>query len=276
MRAYACRKCHGLTLKHTSECRCGAWNTLRPLRSLDEEATPTPVAAKLAARPRSLRDVPPAEVADRLSTGLPDLDRVLHAQGGVQKGAAVLVSGDPGVGKSTLLLQGLSGIARACAGDVLYVTGEQSEQEIADLAARLGEMPPNLLVMAERDTETIKSMLVSVRPAAFVIDSLQRMRSAKVESKTGSVLQVRHACVTMVEIAKQIRAVAFLVAHITKDGDLAGPKDVEHDVDTVLFFERFNETTRKLHVAKNRFGSEAETATWTMGARGLAPIVVAA
>lgn len=272
--AYACETCHSVTLKHASACpRCKAWNTLRPVRGI-VRALSAIAAASLAGRPRSLRDVKEAEAADRLGTGMPDFDRVLNAKKGAQRGAAILVSGDPGVGKTTLLLQALAGIARnhAALGDVLYVSAEESEEQIAGAASRLGAMPPGLLVMSEKDLDAIVTMVQSVRPVALVVDSLQRVRSGKLDSKTGSVLQVRGACVALVEQAKALRHVLFAVAHITKDGDLAGPKDVEHDVDTVLYFERVSDVVRKLHAAKNRLGSEAETAVFNMTPAGLLPV----
>jgi DNA repair protein RadA/Sms len=199
------------------------------------------------------------------------LDRVLSTAGGAPYGAAVLLGGDPGVGKSTLLIQALAGVALE--GPALYLAAEENADQIGERAARLlGAIPERLFILESKNLEDGIAAVHSTGALAVVVDSISRIRSAHVEGSAGSMLQTRAVVRQLADAVRKTNGVALLVAHITKGGDLAGPKDVEHDVDCVLYFERVSEVVRRLHVAKNRFGSEAETATWNMTARGLRPL----
>lgn len=219
---------------------------------------------------QALADAAEAPKAPRLLTGDAQLDRVLSsAPHGAVCGKSVLLGADSGVGKSTLLLQALVGLSDL--GLVVYVAAEQNGDQIRELAARQygGEIPRSLFLLEEQKAETVAAQLLASKPVAFVIDSLNRMRSNRAVGLPGSVLQTRAIVRTFRGVATSTGACAFMISHITKGGDLAGPKDLEHDVDTVLWFERVSETVRRLHVAKNRYGSEAETGMWNMTERGL-------
>src|SRR5688572_14396568 len=257
---YACTECGYSAGRWFGKCPgCNAFG------SLVEEA-PAAAAATAAARPLlRLVDVD-AEEAKRISTGVPELDRVLG--GGLVPASLVLVGGEPGVGKSTLLLSALGAIS-AAGRRALLVTGEESTAQVSLRAARLGGAEA-VEILAETELEAVCATLERERPVACVIDSVQTLWSSEVGSAPGSVAQVREAAARILRVAKEAGVATILVGHVTKDGSVAGPRVLEHLVDCVLQFEgdRYREH-RVLRAVKNRFGSTNELAVFEMTARGL-------
>jgi DNA repair protein RadA/Sms len=203
----------------------------------------------------------------RLHTGIQEFDRVLG--GGLVQGTLILIGGDPGIGKSTLMLQALHGLADQ-GHKVLYVSGEESIRQIRLRSKRLNTVSPNLLVVSEVEVETILSMIETTRPTVIVIDSIQTMFNGDLTSAPGSVSQVRESTVRLMLMAKRSGIPTFLVGHVTKDGAIAGPKLLEHMVDTVLYFEGdSNHIFRILRAVKNRFGSTNEIGVFEMKDKGL-------
>lgn len=267
---YTCQSCGTTYLKWQGRCTgCDGWNTL-------VEEAPAPVARgqtsnkKTASRAVSAAtpvDEIPADAASRIRTGIGELDRVLG--GGGVPGGVVLVGGDPGVGKSTLLLQALSGVA-ADGRRVLYATGEESAAQTALRARRLGVALSSLLVLAANDLDSLESTVRAEKPAALVVDSVQTFRAEGLQSPAGTVSQLREVTARLVDLAQREQLVAFLVGHVTKEGQLAGPKVLEHLVDTVLSFEgERGHAFRALRVTKNRFGSSTEVGLFEMTADGM-------
>jgi DNA repair protein RadA/Sms len=211
-----------------------------------------------------------AEAEPRLSTGLGELDRVLG--GGVVAGSLVLVGGDPGIGKSTLLLQ-LSKYIAAHDGPVLYVSGEESVRQVRLRADRLASLDDRLFVMSETDLEQVAAALSELAPRLCVIDSIQTVYRPDLDSAPGSVGQVRESAAELMRLAKTLGIPIFIVGHVTKAGDLAGPRVLEHVVDTVLYLEgERHQSFRVLRAAKNRFGSTNEIGVFVMEDRGLAEV----
>ena len=207
------------------------------------------------------------ESEERLLTGIAEFDRVLG--GGIVPGTLVLIGGDPGIGKSTLMLQALYGLAGS-GYKVLYVSGEESIRQMRIRSKRLETVSPELLVAAEVELETILNMVKSVQPAVVVIDSIQTMYNSELTSAPGSVSQVRESTVRLMFMAKRSGIPVFLVGHVTKEGAIAGPKLLEHMVDTVLYFEGDrNHVFRILRAVKNRFGSTNEIGVFEMKGKGL-------
>jgi len=203
----------------------------------------------------------------RLSTGIQEFDRVLG--GGLVPGTLVLIGGDPGIGKSTLMLQALYGLANS-GSKVLYVSGEESVRQIRIRSERLSAVSHDLMIVSEIDIESIISMVKSTRPDVLVIDSIQTMFSSDLTSAPGSVSQVRESAVRIMLMAKKTGIPTFLVGHVTKDGAIAGPRLLEHMVDTVPYFEGDrNHVFRILRTVKNRFGSTNEIGVFEMNERGL-------
>jgi DNA repair protein RadA/Sms len=270
---FECQACGARTPKWVGKCPdCGGWNTVSEVR-----LTPSPVTRPgwgSAAGASSLGVIEPISLAHveggrepRFSSTIGELDRVLG--GGVVEGSAVLVGGDPGIGKSTLLLQVLSGLAQK-GETVLYVTGEESARQIRMRADRLGGPPESLLVLTEIDLEAILASLDKVRPYVAVIDSVQTMASADISGAPGTVSQVREVSARLISWAKGRAIPVFLVGHVTKDGALAGPRVLEHMVDTVLYFEGDRGLPfRILRAVKNRFGSTNEVGVFEMSDKGL-------
>ncbi len=201
---------------------------------------------------------------ERMSSGMPEFDRVLG--GGIVSGSVVLVGGEPGIGKSTLMLQMAAGIDL----DVLYVSGEESVRQIRSRAERLCPSPRKLKVLSETHLNRIVKLIMTHRPALVVIDSIQTMYREEIESAPGSISQVRECAALLMHVAKSLELSVFLVGHVTKDGSLAGPKVLEHIVDTVLQFEGdAHHLFRILRAAKNRFGSTNEIGIFEMQEKGL-------
>ncbi|MDK9716560.1 MAG: DNA repair protein RadA [Trichlorobacter sp.] len=266
---FSCSQCGSQSPKWLGKCPdCGAWN------SMVEEQQPSaaaarsgrPLMAKSVALP--IGEVPPqAEV--RLGCGIGELDRVLG--GGLVPGSLVLIGGDPGIGKSTLLLQAMHHLAAE--GSVLYVSGEESAAQTRLRGERLGVSGRQLLVLAENGLEEIVAQVEKLKPRAVVVDSIQTVWTQALESAPGSVSQVRESAGRLMLLAKGSGIPIFIVGHVTKDGSIAGPRVLEHMVDTVLYFEGDRgHPYRILRAVKNRFGSTNEIGVFEMKSGGLAEV----
>lgn len=262
---YFCADCGGQTSKWQGQCpHCNAWNTLVETIA---ETTSTHRYAALSQTSglQKLSEVEAKEVT-RHPTGIHEFDRVLG--GGLVPGGVVLIGGDPGIGKSTLLLQTLCHIGRQHKG--LYVSGEESAQQIAMRARRLGLDASPLELLAEISLEKILATLQAHRPEVAVIDSIQTLYSEMLQSAPGSVAQVRECSAQLTRLAKQLGITVILVGHVTKEGALAGPRVLEHIVDTVLYFEGDpNSSFRLVRAFKNRFGAVNELGVFAMTEKGL-------
>jgi len=262
---FSCQQCGYQSAKWLGKCPdCGAWNSL-----VEEQA----VATGAGERPRLPGGKPIAISAvtgsedSRRHTGIAEFDRVLG--GGVVAGSLVLIGGDPGIGKSTLLLQVMNRLAQAGA-PILYVSGEESPQQIRLRGARMGVSADLLFLLAETSLEQILQQAAALKPAAIVVDSIQTVFTAAVESAPGSVSQVRETAGRLMVYAKGSGVPVFLVGHVTKEGALAGPRVLEHLVDTVLYFEGGSgHPYRILRAVKNRFGSTNEIGVFEMRDDGL-------
>lgn len=265
-RAYACTACGASYSKWAGQCAdCGAWNTLvETVVASDVVSSRGGWTGQLAAL-KTLAEVPLAEVA-RLSTSSTELDRVLG--GGLVAGSVVLIGGDPGIGKSTILLQTLCHIAEHT--PALYVTGEESQQQVAMRARRLELPQSQLRVMTETCVEAIIEVARNTQPKVLVIDSIQTIFTEQLQSAPGGVAQVRESAALLVRYAKHSDTAIFLVGHVTKEGALAGPRVLEHMVDTVLYFEGDPDgRLRLLRAVKNRFGAVNELGVFGMTEKGL-------
>ncbi|MBP3361439.1 MAG: DNA repair protein RadA [Clostridia bacterium] len=268
---YICSECGYQSMKWLGKCPgCGKWNTLtETVVSEAPRASKTLSSAPAASRlPRSIGQIQ-ADRYTRYSTGIGELDRVLG--GGIVRGSLILVGGDPGIGKSTLLLQ----ICENASADkkILYVSGEESEGQIKIRAERLGVKSENLYLVSETDIEIIIEYINGVKPDIVIIDSIQTMHRQDIASAPGSVPQVREATNLLMYTAKQNDISMFIVGHVTKDGSLAGPRVLEHMVDCVLYFEGDRQMAfRILRCVKNRFGSTNEIGVFEMQSAGLAEV----
>ena len=262
---YTCGQCGASTPQWRGQCPdCGAWNSLA--ESIAETGGTRPRAPAAPGRPVATSSVDLAPDT-RTGTDLAELDRVLG--GGLVAGAVVLVGGEPGIGKSTLLLQVLAGLAGAGA-RTLYVTGEESIRQVALRAKRLEVAADRVQLLAETRVETVLGVLARESPRIVVIDSIQTMFTDVLQSAPGSVAQVRESAARLVRHAKEHAVSVLLVGHVTKDGALAGPRVLEHMVDTVLYFE--SEADRRFRViraVKNRFGAANEIGLFAMTEKGL-------
>lgn len=274
--SFVCSECGGSSPKWLGKCpHCGAWNTL--IESVAEATAPAKnrfAALAPSARLQPLAAIEATEVA-RTPTGHEELDRVLG--GGMVEGAVVLIGGDPGIGKSTLLLQALDALQRGGL-KTLYVTGEESGAQVALRARRLGIEGSKVAVLAETSLESILATLEAEHPAVAVIDSIQTVYSEQLSSAPGSVAQVRECAAHLTRFAKASGAASgapggtaiVLVGHVTKEGALAGPRVLEHMVDTVLYFEGDTHSSfRLVRAIKNRFGAVNEIGVFAMTERGL-------
>ncbi len=276
---YACQNCGCQSPKWMGKCPdCGTWNSL-----VEESAAPPSKAGGspggASAHAALLSEVSGQE-GERLSTGFGELDRVLG--GGLVGGSVVLLGGDPGIGKSTLLLQALCNLSKekrggeaegTAGGGVLYVSGEESAAQIRMRASRLGLEAAKILLLCETSLEAIQEQIKRSRPKILAVDSIQTVHCEGLESVPGSVSQVREAAGRLTRLAKQQGLTVWLVGHLTKEGSLAGPKILEHMVDTVAYFEGDRGTPyRILRAVKNRFGSTNEIGVFEMKAGGLTEI----
>ena len=226
-------------------------------------------SASSSSRPRPIRDVPMDDV-ERRRTGIGELDRVLG--GGVVPGSLVLIGGDPGIGKSTLLLQAARALAQV-APPVLYVSAEESAAQVKLRAERLGAVADGLLLWSEANLGAVQAMVDDLKPRTLVIDSIQTVFLPELESAPGSVAQVRECGARLMTLAKGVGVTTFLVGHVTKEGAIAGPRVLEHLVDTVLYFEgEGHHAYRVLRAVKNRFGSTNEIGVFQMAERGLVEV----
>jgi DNA repair protein RadA/Sms len=268
---FACQECGAQSAKWLGRCpECGAWNSMveeRPVpASVTAGSTEKRYALAGAAGPQLYADIDTV-VAERLSTGIGEFDRVLG--GGVVPGSLVLIGGEPGIGKSTLLLQAAAHFARAV-GPVLYCSGEESEHQIKSRGERLGVERAPLYILAETCLERILEEIARLRPALVIVDSIQTVFSLKFQSAPGSIGQVRESATQLLFAAKGQNIPTFLVGHVTKDGNLAGPKALEHIVDTVLYFEgEKHHAHRVVRAVKNRFGAVSELGVFEMTGTGL-------
>jgi DNA repair protein RadA/Sms len=267
---HTCSFCGYQSPKWLGKCPdCDQWNTFYEEISSNRSHTRGSPAASLNT-PVSIRAIP-TDDADRVVIGIREFDRVLG--GGLVRGAVILIGGDPGIGKSTIMLQALSLLAERGL-PTLYVSGEESLRQVRMRAERLGALPDNLSVLAETSLEQIKAQILERSPAILAIDSVQTVYSSDLESAPGSVSQIRECSGALISLAKQHDTSTFLVGHVTKEGAIAGPRVLEHMVDTVLYFEGDRgHTYRILRAVKNRFGSTDEIGVFEMGPGGLREVL---
>lgn len=261
-RIFVCQSCGHRAPRWMGRCpECEAWDSFMEERE-------RPAAVRIAGEPLVFpMDAIPLDAENRTETGITELDRVLG--GGLVSGSLVLIGGDPGIGKSTLMLQTLAGLAGENR-NVLYVSGEESIRQIRLRSERLGAVAPGILVAAETEVERVLHLADSRKPDVLVIDSIQTMFSPELASAPGSVSQVREATLRLMVFAKRSGIPTLLVGHVTKDGAIAGPRLLEHMVDTVLYFEGDrNHVFRILRAVKNRFGSTNEIGVFEMQESGL-------
>ncbi len=263
---YICNECGQEYPKWQGRCNaCGSWNTL------EEKVQISTSSQKSSSVRLNINSIKGVDLKDetRYNTGMAELDRVLG--GGLVKGSLVLLSGDPGIGKSTLLLQ----ICNSLANDkkVLYISGEESERQIKLRAERLGVCSEGLYISSCTDCDAIIEGIREEKPEVVIIDSIQTMQISSIQSVPGSLVQVRECTQCFMQMAKSLDISVFLVGHVNKDGGIAGPKVLEHIVDTVLYFEGDNKLSyRILRAAKNRFGSTNEIGVFEMLDKGLCEV----
>ena len=269
---FTCQACGYRVPKWMGKCpECGQWDTLV------EETVRTSIQGRSMTMPGEERAQPvpigsvETTAEERLFAGISEFDRVLG--GGVVLGSMVLIGGDPGIGKSTLMLQALYGFAREKR-KVLYVSGEESVLQLSIRSRRLGTDSDHLMVVSEIDLEAILTMVAELKPTILVVDSIQTMFNSDLTSAPGSVSQVREATLRLMLMAKKTGVVVFIIGHVTKEGTIAGPRLLEHMVDTVLYFEGDrNHIYRVLRAVKNRFGSTNEIGVFEMTGAGLDEII---
>ena len=270
---FVCQNCGGQSRKWLGQCgECGEWNTL-----VEERFRPAAAAKAATGFGASFRETAPIpydhiESQDdaRTSTGIDELDRVLG--GGIVAGSLVLIGGAPGIGKSTIVIQMADKLGRNGA-KVLYVSGEESERQIKMRGERLGLLADNLFLLPETNLQTIIAETDKLRPDFVIVDSIQTVFSERIESAPGSVSQVRDVAAQFMMFAKQTGTPVFLTGHVTKEGSIAGPKTLEHIVDTVLYFEGDrHHNHRIIRATKNRFGAANEIGVFEMTNAGLVPV----
>ena len=270
--AFFCKECGFESAKWAGQCpACRAWNTMveEPVGKKESSRRMMADERKAAAKPVTLAEVS-IEEQDRISTGYRELDQVLGS--GIVAGSLVLVGGDPGIGKSTLLLQVCRNLA-ASGHKVLYISGEESLKQIKLRANRIGKVTGQLLFLCETSLDEIEEAIRETKPEIVIIDSIQTMYRDDITSAPGSVSQVRESTNILLQIAKGMGISVFIVGHVTKEGVVAGPRVLEHMVDTVLYFEGDrNASYRILRGVKNRFGSTNEIGVFEMQEQGLAEV----
>ncbi len=266
---FICQNCGVQSPKWQGKCpSCSAWNTfVEELVRKDEKKSTVKRSSgetSMRGKPELLKDIEKKNFK-RISTTDPEFDRVLG--GGIVPGSVILIGGDPGIGKSTLMLQITLGLANK---KILYVSGEESGSQIRMRAERMGKIPENCFILSETDTEDIFLGIESIRPDVVIVDSIQTISSPDFDAPAGSVTQIRQSTNELMKYAKENNVPIFLIGHITKDGNLAGPKVLEHMVDTVLQFEGDRQYVyRILRSVKNRFGSTSELGIYEMQGDGL-------
>src|SRR5574339_258173 len=272
---FVCQECGSQSPKWQGRCPdCGAWNWFVEERAVEPAVGTAPLGHRYAIGGQSQGAVRYAEIeahqTARLSTGIGEFDRVLG--GGIVPGSLVLLGGGPGIGKSTLLLQAAATFAQTV-GPVLYASGEESEHQIKSRGDRLGVGDAPLYLLAETCIERILEEMARLKPALVIVDSVQTVFSIKFQSAPGSIGQVREAATQFLFAAKGQNIPTVLVGHVTKDGNLAGPKVLEHVVDTVLYFEgERHHAHRVVRAVKNRFGAVSELGVFEMTGSGLRPV----
>ena len=265
-RQFQCQQCGASTSKWAGQClECNEWNSI--VETVATDAPDTRIRGGAPARVHALADVA-REERPRMATGLSELDRVLG--GGLVPGSIVLLGGDPGIGKTTLLLQSLAAVRAGLGVTALYVSGEESAAQIALRAQRLKLAAGDLLLLTETDIDRVLEQAAALKPALMVIDSIQTVYSASLQSPPGSVAQVRECAGRLVNFAKSTGTAVYLIGHVTKDGSIAGPRVLEHMVDATLYFEgdpvgRY----RMIRAIKNRFGAVNELGVFAMTDGGL-------
>jgi DNA repair protein RadA/Sms len=268
---FQCNECGAASAKWAGQCpECASWNTLIEVPAAQLAQPKSSRFRSHVATPPSVRvlDDVKAEQQPRLGTGLAELDHALG--GGLVPGSVILIGGDPGIGKSTLLIQVLSCLSSKAGVNNLYVTGEESAEQIGERARRLDLNLKVLRVLTENQMERIFAILASEQPRVMVIDSIQTVYSDTLQSAPGAVAQVRECAAQLVRFAKQTNTAVFLVGHVTKEGSIAGPRVLEHMVDAVLYFEGDGGSRyRVIRAVKNRFGAVNELGVFAMTDRGL-------
>ena len=271
--AHRCNKCGYTQARWLGRCpECGEWNTFEEVTiNQDYSAAERSIAEKFVKEAHSIPlDAIEANDAVRLSTGIAEFDRVLG--GGAVKRSAILIGGEPGIGKSTLLLQAASASSSGSVKKVLYVSGEESGGQIRSRADRLNLPLKNIELLCTCRLEDVERVLNKVNPVFVIIDSIQTMYSADAGAVPGTINQLKLCAHELVSWVKERDSVLFLTAHVTKDGNIAGPKVLEHLVDTVISFERMEDDVRFLRALKNRFGSVDELGIFSMDESGLKAI----
>src|ERR1700694_5731130 len=266
---YVCTECGGESLRWAGQCpHCQAWNTLQEFQVRKAATSKSSARARstAGAKPIALSEIE-SEAAPRRPLAWDELNRVLG--GGIVPGSLVLVGGEPGVGKSTLLMHAAAQVPHH-GGRVLYISGEESAQQVRMRAQRLGALEAGIFLLAENDLDAICESISAEPPLLAIIDSIQTVTDAGFEGSAGSVTQVRESAGRLMRLAKETGVPIFLVGHVTKDGSIAGPRVLEHIVDTVLYLEGDRrQELRILRAMKNRFGSAEEIGVFAMGEAGL-------
>ncbi|MBQ6717803.1 MAG: DNA repair protein RadA [Clostridia bacterium] len=269
---YVCQECGYETPKWMGQCpNCNEWNTLEEQVISDKKATGFSAVSSSVKAIASAESLSQIDITDeqRYVTNISELDRVLG--GGIVKGSVVLLSGDPGIGKSTILLQICQSVREKL--NVLYVSGEESPVQIKLRAKRLGVSGENVTIIPETDTQAICEYIMAAKPDLVMIDSIQTLQISELPSSAGSIVQVRESTNMLLRTGKSLGIPIFIVGHVNKGGDIAGPKVLEHIVDTVLYFEgERNQSYRILRAIKNRFGSTNEIGVFEMRDTGLCEV----
>ncbi len=262
---YVCSECGKVESKWMGRCTsCGSWNTFEEELIESSEKTGKRVNISSNKKPLILEDVE-IETEMRFSTGFNEFDRVLG--GGIMKGSAILLGGEPGIGKSTLMLQTIANCSKTH--KVLYVSGEESSSQIKQRALRLNLDSSNIYIFNDTKLENLIKVIDDISPQLIIIDSLQTLSSTENPSIAGSSSQMKSCTMELVGKAKQCDSALFLIGHVTKEGTIAGPKIVEHIVDTVLYFDQTSNGVRIIRAVKNRFGSVDELGIFMMSEKGL-------